>query len=191
MTDTSDDSATTERPAAESGEQPAKKPATKTAKKTVKKTARKPARSGAPRASARKPADDRPHDNQEPRREHDQHQQGRHGDGGTGNGNGGGRDGDSGGQGDSQRRPRPKGMRLAVQAAEQLVGLTGKEFEGIVGLSKSEDGWAVAVEVLEMRRVPSTTDVIAVYEVDVDQDGDLTGYRRRNRYLRGEAGDDR
>jgi hypothetical protein len=82
-------------------------------------------------------------------------------------------------------------MRLAVEAAEQLVGLTGKEFEGIVGLSRSEDGWSVQVEVLDMRRIPSSTDVIAVYEVDVDEDGDLTGYRRLHRYLRGEAGDDR
>ena len=29
-----------------------------------------------------------------------------------------------------------------------------------------------------MRRIPETTDVLALYEVDVDADGDLEGYRR-------------
>ena len=182
MSDTSDDSSTTERPATDSGGRPprkaATKTATKTAKKPVKKPARKPAKAGAPRAQARGASDDQQHadraheDRQHEPRQHDDHRT------------------DDGAQGGTQR-PRPNGTRLAVLAAEQLVGLTGKDFEGIVGLSKAEDGWSVAVEVLEMRRIPSTTDVIAVYEVDVDQDGDLTGYRRLNRFLRGEAGDDR
>lgn len=86
---------------------------------------------------------------------------------------------------------RPTGRRLALLAAEQLVDLTGKELEGIVGLGKDDDGWRVDVEVLEMRRVPNTTDVLAVYEVSLDRDGDLTGYRRVHRYVRGDAREDR
>jgi hypothetical protein len=43
----------------------------------------------------------------------------------------------------------------------------------------------VQVEVLELRRVPNTTDVLAVYEVSVDRDGDLEGYTRLHRYVRG------
>jgi hypothetical protein len=192
MTDTSDDSTSAERPTGESGERPAKK----TAKKTAKRPPRKPAKSGAPRTAARRTADDRPreHDDDRPegRREREEHRATHHPDGGSGsNGGNGGNGGHADRTDGAGRRPRPKGMRLAVEAAEQLVGLTGKEFEGIVGLSRSEDGWSVQVEVLDMRRIPSTTDVIAVYEVDVDEDGDLTGYRRLRRYLRGEAGDDR
>ena len=85
----------------------------------------------------------------------------------------------------------PKGRRLALGAAEQLVELTGKEFEGIVALEKDEDGWTVEVEVLELRRIPSTTDVLAVYEVSLDRSGELVGYRRAHRYVRGEAREDR
>jgi hypothetical protein len=86
---------------------------------------------------------------------------------------------------------RPSGRQLAVGAAEQLVELTGKEFEGIVGLVRTDDGWAVQVEVLELRRIPSTTDVLAVYEVGLDDSGELTEYRRVHRYVRGEAREDR
>ena len=84
-----------------------------------------------------------------------------------------------------------KGPQAALSAAQQLVDLTGKEFEGIVGIAKADDGWTVEVEVLEMRRIPSTTDVLASYEVTVDRRGDLTGYQRKDRYVRGSAGEER
>lgn len=86
---------------------------------------------------------------------------------------------------------RSRGVRVALDGAQQLVELTGKEFEGVVGITKDDDGWTVQVEVLEMRRIPSTTDVLAVYEVALDADGDLLGYRRADRYVRGSAGEDR
>jgi hypothetical protein len=63
--------------------------------------------------------------------------------------------------------------------------LTGKEPEGVIGLERGEEGWKVQVEVLELRRIPNTTDVLAVYEVSVDQDGELEGYTRLRRYVRG------
>lgn len=85
----------------------------------------------------------------------------------------------------------PRGPRLAAMAAEQLVVLTGKGFEGVVGLSRSDDGWRVEVELLEVRRIPNTTDMLAVYEVELDPDGELTGYRRQCRYVRGQAREDR
>ena len=51
------------------------------------------------------------------------------------------------------------------------------------------DGWKVHVEVVEVRRIPDTTDVLALYEVQVDEDGDLMGYRRLRRYARGVPGE--
>jgi hypothetical protein len=83
------------------------------------------------------------------------------------------------------------GPRAAGLAAMALAELTGKEFEGIVGIRKAGDDWCVEVEVLEMRRIPSTTDVLAVYEVTVDAYGDLVGYERRARYVRGDAREER
>lgn len=86
---------------------------------------------------------------------------------------------------------RMNGPRAAGLAATFLADLTGKEFEGIVGIRKSGDDWSVEGEVLEMRRIPSTTDVLAVYEVTVDADGELVGYERRARYVRGDAREER
>jgi len=87
-------------------------------------------------------------------------------------------------------RKKMTGARVASEASRQLLDLTGKEPEGIIGLERTDDGWKVVVEVLELRRIPNTTDVLATYEVTVDSDGDLEGYKRLHRYVRGTPGDD-
>ena len=58
------------------------------------------------------------------------------------------------------------------------------------GVEPSEDGWLVTVEVVEDRRIPSSTDVLATYETELDRDGELISYRRVRRYARG-RGDNR
>lgn len=74
-------------------------------------------------------------------------------------------------------------------ALRQVVDLTGKEPEGVSGVEPSDDGWIVTVDVVEDRRIPSTSDVIATYEAEIGQDGELISYRRVRRYARG-RGDD-
>lgn len=87
--------------------------------------------------------------------------------------------------------PKRKGaQQLAAEASRQLLELTGKDPEGISGLRRSDDGWVVQVEVLELSRIPNTTDVLATYEVEVDSDGELLEYRRVHRYVRGVPGED-
>ena len=92
------------------------------------------------------------------------------------------------------RRPRKKqrasAPEVASRASSELLELTGNDVESVVGLERAEhDGWKVQVEVLELRRIPDTTDVLALYEVDADEDGSLLGYHRLQRYTRGSAGD--
>jgi hypothetical protein len=42
----------------------------------------------------------------------------------------------------------------------------------------------VVVEVVEDRRIPSSGDVLALYEADLDTEGNLMSYRRKGRYRR-------
>lgn len=88
--------------------------------------------------------------------------------------------------------PRKRsGMTIAREAAEQLGQLTGRDVEGVTALERTEEGWRVEVEVLEVRRIPETTDVLATYELTLDDDGDIEGYRRLRRYVRGTPGEER
>lgn len=72
----------------------------------------------------------------------------------------------------------------------ELQGLIGRPVEAVTGIEKNGSEWTVTVEVVELERIPNTTDVLGVYEVKVDKNGDLTGTRRTRRFYRSEAGDD-
>jgi hypothetical protein len=72
----------------------------------------------------------------------------------------------------------------------QITELTGKEPEGVTGVERGDDGWVVGVEVVEDRRVPSSTDILATYEIELDMDGELMSYRRVRRYPRGRGDDE-
>ena len=90
----------------------------------------------------------------------------------------------------AESRPSMSAGEVARTAAEQLAELIGQQVESVTGLERTEDGWKVEAEVLELRRIPSTTDVLATYEILVDSRGDLEGYRRAGRYARGDTRSD-
>ena len=98
-------------------------------------------------------------------------------------------------RGATRRSRSGQGNRLtaakAGQAAlRQITELTGKEPEGVTGVERGDDGWVVGVEVVEDRRVPSSTDILATYEIELDMDGELMSYRRVRRYARGRGDDE-
>ena len=79
-------------------------------------------------------------------------------------------------------------VERAVQAArEQLRQLSGTEAETVSSFAHTRDGWRVTLEVVEVRRIPETTDVLASYAVELDDDGNLVAYERVRRYQRSEA----
>ncbi|NYI84981.1 hypothetical protein HNR68_003611 [Saccharopolyspora hordei] len=66
-----------------------------------------------------------------------------------------------------------------------MYELTGRQIEGVTSIERGDEGWLVGVEVVESRRVPDTADILAVYQAELDHDGDLLSYRRVDRYARG------
>jgi hypothetical protein len=94
------------------------------------------------------------------------------------------------GSGIGDRRPRQGGgMRAARRAAAQVTRLTGHEPENVVSIDRAGGEWHVGVEVMELHRVPDTTDVMAVYDVTLSRDGELISCKRGPRYHRGSAAD--
>jgi hypothetical protein len=89
----------------------------------------------------------------------------------------------------ARRRSGRDGGVTAAKAGQlamrQIAELTGKQAEGITGVEPGEDGWIVGVEIVEDRRIPSSTDILATYETEIDSDGELVSYRRVKRYSRG------
>jgi Gas vesicle synthesis protein GvpO len=76
-------------------------------------------------------------------------------------------------------------MEAAKVGLELVAAATGRDPEGIVSLEPTDAAWVVGVEVVEDRRIPSTADILAIYEATIDADGELISYARRRRYARG------
>jgi hypothetical protein len=79
--------------------------------------------------------------------------------------------------------------QLGQRALDELEALVGCPAEGVTAIRPVDDGWTAMVDVLEVERVPETTDVLASYEVSFDADGQVTGYRRTRRFLRSQVED--
>jgi hypothetical protein len=79
--------------------------------------------------------------------------------------------------------------REAVQiASDYITAITGSQPTQITGIAPSdEEGWIAEVEVVEDRRIPPTADMLALYEIELDADGELLVYHRTHRYMRGNA----
>jgi hypothetical protein len=76
---------------------------------------------------------------------------------------------------------------LAVRAREILRELRGVDAESVSGLERAENGWRVTLEVVELRRIPDSTDVLASYEVELGDDGGLVRFERGRRYHRAQG----
>jgi hypothetical protein len=93
----------------------------------------------------------------------------------------------------TERRVEPppglSGVEAARRAVRRVHELTGLEPEGVTSLEPMEHGWKVEVEVVELERVPNTTDLMAIYQVELDEQGRMVSYRRTQRHYRGRADD--
>lgn len=88
----------------------------------------------------------------------------------------------------ARRAPAARGPEYAARAAcQRLEGLIGHPAEGVSAVRRTDDGWCVVVDVLEVARIPDTTSLLASYEVQLDKDGELMEYSRVRRYRRGAA----
>jgi len=83
-----------------------------------------------------------------------------------------------------------KPMDVVRKARQQLAELTGRQPEAVLGVERNGDGddngWRVTMEMLELQRVPNSTDLMGCYVVKLDGDGDLLEYKRTRRYQRGQ-----
>ena len=84
-----------------------------------------------------------------------------------------------------------KPSEVARRAKEQLTALTGLDAITVSGLDKVEAGWSVTVEMLELKKIPESMDVLGSFEAVVSDDGDLQSYRRTLRYRRSDVMEER
>jgi hypothetical protein len=79
---------------------------------------------------------------------------------------------------------------IVKKAREGFTRLSGIPVNGVTGLSRAEEGWIVSLEGLERRAIPETMDVLGLYEVRLDSEGNLLGFERKKLRKRGDTEED-
>ena len=110
----------------------------------------------------------------------------RHRQGGRSDGNGPEGNGPEGNGPDGRIGPR----EAARKAMDYLEDISGTPPEMVTAVVPDDEGWYVSVELLELARVPDTSDILGCYEVTLDRSGEPLSYRRTRRYARTEVGDE-
>ena len=98
--------------------------------------------------------------------------------------------GDESGSGGDRSGARLSAKELTEAAVATIADLTGFDPESVAGLQWDGESWLVTIDVLELARIPNTTDVLASYVVQLDDSGALLGYKRTRRFLRSQVEDE-
>jgi gas vesicle protein GvpO len=95
------------------------------------------------------------------------------------------RDGD--GENGTRGTPMNDAKEIVAEAKRELQELLGAEVESVSGFERSDGQWTVMLEVVNLRRIPDTTDVLSSYAVVFDDDRNLVSISETRRYRRSQV----
>lgn len=76
---------------------------------------------------------------------------------------------------------------LIEKARKDLSKLTGLTVSSTTGATKDEKGWHISIELVEKHSIPDQMDILALYEVLFNEDGNLLGFERKSMRKRMQA----
>jgi len=80
--------------------------------------------------------------------------------------------------------------KIAESALNAIAGVTKHKPSGVVGIKKGESGWVVEMELIEKESIPPSMDVLGLYEVSVDEKGNLLEFKRKKLRTRADTEQD-
>jgi hypothetical protein len=80
-------------------------------------------------------------------------------------------------------------QEVITKARGHIATMGKKSDEGVTNLSKREDGWTVSIEVVERKGIPDTMDILGLYEMILNDEGDLMSLERKKLRKRGDTAD--
>jgi hypothetical protein len=80
-----------------------------------------------------------------------------------------------------------KADEIIKKAQDDFARLSKIPVSGVTGLNKTDDGWVVFLEAVERKAIPDTMDVLGLYEIRLDSDGNLIRFERKKLRKRGDT----
>jgi len=78
-------------------------------------------------------------------------------------------------------------MGLIDKAKNDISKMIGLEPSSVVKTTKIDGGWQIAIEMVEKRSIPDGMDLLATYEVKLDEQGNILEFNRKGMRKRMEA----
>jgi hypothetical protein len=78
-------------------------------------------------------------------------------------------------------------MELVRNAREKLAALTGLPISSTLSIRKDECCWYLQVEVVEKRSLPDSQDILAIYDMTMDEEGNILDFSRVGMRRRGDV----
>lgn len=76
---------------------------------------------------------------------------------------------------------------LVKKLRTEFPPLINLQASGVVGVSRSDDGWVVSIEMIEKKSIPDSMDVLGCYEVKLDDGGKIRDFSRVKLRRRGDT----
>lgn len=80
-------------------------------------------------------------------------------------------------------------VAIATMASNKMAELTKLEPIGVKGMAKEKEGWKVTIEMVEKKSIPDGMDILGLYEVWVDDKGEIFGFERKKLRKRTDTGE--
>jgi hypothetical protein len=84
----------------------------------------------------------------------------------------------------------PRLIEIIEGAKLQLGSIVSYPIDGVTGVKKVQDGWELLITLIELTRIPASSDVLAEYSVSLDNTGEIISYKQIQRFLRNQVGSD-
>jgi hypothetical protein len=77
-----------------------------------------------------------------------------------------------------------------IKKARGYIATMGKRGdEGVTSLFRRDGGWTVCIEEIERKGIPDTMDILGLYEINLNNEGDLLSADRKKLRKRGDTND--
>ncbi|MBU1340500.1 MAG: gas vesicle protein [Proteobacteria bacterium] len=64
------------------------------------------------------------------------------------------------------------------KARSELGTILGLELESTISAQPDGDGWRITLEALEKKSIPDSMDILGIFEVNLDADGNISEFNR-------------
>ena len=80
-------------------------------------------------------------------------------------------------------------QEIVAKAQGHIATMGKRSNDGVCSICRTDDGWTVSIEVLERKAIPDTMDILGLYEVVLNNEGDLLSLERKKLRKRGDTAD--